>query len=278
MHFAALHNDEDSKIHFIIVIQQIWEVLLKSCSTIIENYFSEPYRAILYYTVKQQFNKYCSVIFISRYTMASCEMASSKIITAQPLCKRRSQLKFHPLRSNDQRLHIFCSTNNSWKEKPALIITCPSKAWIALEASSLEVNVTKPKPLDLFCSRSTMTLAAKEYRNCQINILPCTFLKYEGIKGRERANIQSYDICMHLYTCEARGRKQIKTSLYKAKLLAQQKVYIVKCSKYFIIHDMPQYLANSNDPYSTSTSIQEVLPSLVTSLKSHTRHYAQTLL
>lgn len=66
MHFAALHNDEDSKIHFIIVIQQIWEVLLKSCSTIIENYFSEPYRAILYYTVKQQFNKYCSVIFISR--------------------------------------------------------------------------------------------------------------------------------------------------------------------------------------------------------------------
>lgn len=41
-------------------------------------------------------------------------------------------------------------------------ITFPSSAAIAAEASSPEVKLTKPKPLDLPVSRSMMTLAAKE--------------------------------------------------------------------------------------------------------------------
>ena len=49
-------------------------------------------------------------------------------------------------------------------EERKKISTCPSKAWIALLASSLEVKVTNPKPLDLPVSRSVMIFAANFIR------------------------------------------------------------------------------------------------------------------
>ena len=52
--------------------------------------------------------------------------------------------------------------------------TFPSIAAIALEASSTDANVTKPNPLDLFCSLSTITLAANEIHHCQ-TVMPAPY-------------------------------------------------------------------------------------------------------
>lgn len=84
-------------------------------------------------------------------------------------------------------------------------VTCPSKAWIALEASSGELNVTKPNPLDRPVSRSTITLA--EMRKMLISIsaemaqitLNCNFMITTVLGGREIKTQPLYSLSHPLF-------------------------------------------------------------------------------
>ena len=62
--------------------------------------------------------------------------------------------------NNQALIHHSLQTKRLKNEEQQISnVTCPSKAWIALEAPSLETYVTKPNPLDLPVSWSIMILA-----------------------------------------------------------------------------------------------------------------------